>query len=67
MFEYNGNIHVDWPGVGADEPLGSFFFRIINSKHTCVCLTINAHKKFRIKKSTYLTEQNRRLGGHVYI
>ena len=33
----------------------------------CVCLTINARKKFRIKKSTYLTEQNRRLRGHVFV
>ena len=31
MFEYFGNIHVYCPGMGAYEPLGSFFFfRIIN-------------------------------------
>ena len=30
MFEYYGNVQVYCPGVGADEPLGSFFFRIIN-------------------------------------
>ena len=29
MFEYYGNIHVYCPGVGAYEPLGPFFFRII--------------------------------------
>ena len=26
MFEYYGNIHVCCPGVGANEPLGPFFF-----------------------------------------
>ena len=25
-FEYNGDIHVYWPRVGADQPLGSIFF-----------------------------------------
>ena len=30
MFGYYGNIHVYCPGVGAHEPLGSFFFRIGN-------------------------------------
>ena len=27
MFEYYGNVQVYCPGVGADEPLGSFFFQ----------------------------------------
>ena len=35
MFEYYGNIHVYCPGVGADEPLGSNFFRIINIQSYC--------------------------------
>ena len=35
MFEYYGYIHVYCPGVGADEPLGSNFFRIINIQSYC--------------------------------
>ena len=27
MFEYYGNIHVYYPWVGADEPMGSIFFQ----------------------------------------
>ena len=27
IFEYYGNIHVDCPGVGADQPLGSNLFQ----------------------------------------
>ena len=35
MFEYYGDIHVYCPGVGAYEPLGSIFFRIINIQSNC--------------------------------
>ena len=39
MFEYYGtffyNVQVYCPGVGADEPLGSIFFRIINIQFYC--------------------------------
>ena len=35
MFEYNGNIHVYCPGVGAYEPMGSILFRIINIQPYC--------------------------------
>ena len=35
MFEYYGDIHVYCLGVGAYEPLGSIFFRIINIQSYC--------------------------------
>ena len=35
MFEYDGNVQVYCPGVGADESLGSKFFRIINIQSYC--------------------------------
>ena len=34
-FEYSEDIHVYCPGVGAHEPLGSIFFRIINIQSYC--------------------------------
>ena len=37
MCEYYGNIHIQYPGVGADEALGSnFVFRIINIQSYCL-------------------------------
>ena len=33
--EYHGNIHEFCPRVGADEPLGSIFFRIIDIQSHC--------------------------------
>ena len=35
MFDYDGNVQVYCPGVGADEPLESKFFRIINIQSYC--------------------------------
>ena len=35
MFEYYGNIHVYCPGLGAYEPVGAIFFRIINIQSYC--------------------------------
>ena len=36
MLEYYGNIPVYCHRVGADEPLGSNFFRIININSSCI-------------------------------
>ena len=35
IFEYNGDVHVHWPRVGADQLLRSNFFRIINLQSVC--------------------------------
>ena len=36
MFEYYGHIHVYSSGTGADNPLGQFFFIIINLLSICI-------------------------------
>ena len=48
-FEYHGNKHVCCPGVAADQPLVTNFFRIVNIQSICPCssndtLTISPFK-----------------------